>query len=73
MAVPLISSGVTARMSELDPSAGRDRCDNVLVEWILALELHAAGRIKAISLSSSERSSRMAQCPTFSATARWGI
>ena len=48
VAVPLLSHGAIQRMEALDPSSDNDWCDNVLVEWMLMLELHLAGRVKAI-------------------------
>ena len=48
VAVPLLSFGAIRAMEALDPSSDNDWCDNVLVEWMLMLELHLAGRLKAI-------------------------
>jgi hypothetical protein len=44
--VPLVSVGCVRGMKELTPE--EDWCDNVLLEWCAALELHERGRIKAI-------------------------
>lgn len=45
---PLVSYGALQRMELLDPERGTDFRDNVLLEWMLTLELHAQGRLKAI-------------------------
>ena len=46
--VPLMSYGAVQRMELLDPDGGNDFHDATLLEWMLALELHAQGRIKAV-------------------------
>eukprot|EP01052_Picozoa_sp_SAG31_P027783 SAG31_NODE_2629_length_5350_cov_2.286612_5_plen_713_part_01 len=44
--VPLVSVRCLQGMATLTPE--QDRCDNVLLEWCVALELHQRGCIKAI-------------------------
>ena len=46
--VPLMSYGAVQRMELLDPDGGNDFHDATLLEWMLTLELHAQGRIKAV-------------------------
>ena len=46
--LPLVSHAALKSMRVLDPAKGRDKCDNLLVEWMLSLELLKAGRLKAI-------------------------
>jgi hypothetical protein len=48
MVVTLISHGALRDMEALDPANGHDWVDNVLLEWQLAIELHALGRVRAI-------------------------
>ena len=43
-----MSHAALKSMRVLDPAKGRDKCDNLLVEWMLSLELLKAGRLKAI-------------------------
>ena len=44
--LPIVSVGSVQPMMELDD--GEDWCDNVLLEWTAALELHQRGTIKAV-------------------------
>ena len=46
--VPLMSYGAVQRMELLDPDGGIDFHDATLLEWMLTLELHAQGRLKAV-------------------------
>ena len=44
--VPIVSVGSVRPMSQL--TSAEDWCDNVLLEWTAALELHQRGRIKSV-------------------------
>jgi hypothetical protein len=41
----VVTPGALAPLSALDPGQGLDWCDPLLLEWSLALELAAAGRV----------------------------
>ena len=68
--VPIVSSGSLEPMNQLFQEDGTpsDWCDNVLLEWIAALELYSSKQVKAIMpiITCDESGGEFQVCTTLS-------